>query len=64
MWQSSKTIRTGHDDSLSTLLPGVLVDTDDVTTIPTGKMHHMALRCLKGSTMRNLVHQRRRCARI
>ena len=64
MWQSSNTIRTGHDDSLSTLLPGVLVDTDDVTTIPTGKMLHMALCCLEGSTMSNLVHRRRRCARI
>ena len=25
---------------------------------------HMALRCLEGSTMSNLVHRRRRCARI
>ena len=37
--------------------------TDDVTTIPTGKMHHIALCCLEGSTMSNLVHRRRRCAR-
>ena len=28
------------------------------------KMLHMALRCLEGSTMSNLVHRRRRCARI
>ena len=27
-------------------------------------MLHMALRCLEGSTMSNLVHRRRRCARI
>ena len=27
-------------------------------------MHHIALRCLEGSTMSNLVHRRRRCARI
>ena len=38
--------------------------TCDVTTIPTGKMLHMALCCLEGSTMSNLVHRRRRCARI
>ena len=33
-------------------------------TISTGQMHHMALCCLEGSTMSNLVHRRRRCARI
>ena len=38
--------------------------TDDVITIPTGKMHHIALCCLEGSTLSNLVHRRRRCARI
>ena len=27
-------------------------------------MHHIALRCLEGSTMSNLVHRQRRCARI
>ena len=27
-------------------------------------MLHMALRCLEGSTLSNLVHRRRRCARI
>ena len=27
-------------------------------------MYHMALHCLEGSTMSNLVHRRRRCARI
>ena len=27
-------------------------------------MLHIALCCLEGSTMSNLVHQRRRCARI
>ena len=27
-------------------------------------MLHMALCCLEGSTMSNLVHRRRRCARI
>ena len=32
-------------------------------TIP-GHMHHIALCCLEDSTMSNLVHQRRRCARI
>ena len=26
-------------------------------------MHHIALCCLEGSTMSNLVHRRRRCAR-
>ena len=40
------------------------MDTDDVTTILTGKMHHISLCCLEGSTMSNLVHRRRRCARI
>ena len=34
MWQSSKTIRTGHDDSHSTLLSRVHVRTDDATTYP------------------------------
>ena len=32
--------------------------------IPTGQMLHIALCCLEGSTMSNLVHRRRRCARI
>ena len=32
--------------------------------IPTGQTPHIALRCLEGSTMSNLVHRRRRCARI
>ena len=27
-------------------------------------MPHIALRCLEGTTMSNLVHQRRRCARL
>ena len=27
-------------------------------------MHHIALCCLEGSTMSNLVHRRKRCARI
>ena len=27
-------------------------------------MHHIALCCLEGSTMSNLVHRQRRCARI
>ena len=31
---------------------------------PQDKMPHMALCCLEGSTMSNLVHRRRRCARI
>ena len=30
----------------------------------TGQMPHIALCCLEGSTMSNLVHRRRRCARI
>ena len=34
------------------------------TPVPTGQMLHIALRCLEGSTMSNLVHRRRRCARI
>ena len=34
------------------------------TPILTGQMLHIALRCLEGSTMSNLVHRRRRCARI
>ena len=29
-----------------------------------GQMLHMLLCCLEGSTMSNLVHRRRRCARI
>ena len=29
-----------------------------------GQLLHMALCCLEGSTMSNLVHRRRRCARI
>ena len=33
-------------------------------TIRAGHMHHIALSCLEGSTMSNLVHRRRRCARI
>ena len=33
-------------------------------TIRAGQMPHIALRCLEGSTMSNLVHRRRRCARI
>ena len=36
----------------------------DVTTILTGQMPHIVLCCLEGSTMSNLVHRRRRCARI
>ena len=32
--------------------------------IRAGQMPHIALRCLEGSTMSNLVHRRRRCARI
>ena len=42
----------------------MLADTGDVTTLPTGQMLHIALCCLEGSTMSNLVHRRRRCARI
>ena len=30
----------------------------------TGRVPHIALCCLEGSTMSNLVHRRRRCARI
>ena len=33
-------------------------------TIRAGHMHHIALSCLEGSTMSNLVHRRRRCARM
>ena len=33
-------------------------------TIRIGQMLHIALCCLEGSTMSNLVHRRRRCARI
>ena len=40
------------------------MDTEDVTTILIGQMLHMLLCCLEGSTMSNLVHQRRKCARI
>ena len=35
-----------------------------MTTLPTGQMPQIALCCLEGSTMSNLVHRRRRCARI
>ena len=33
-------------------------------TIRAGQMLHIALCCLEGSIMSNLVHQQRRCARI
>ena len=33
-------------------------------TIRAGQMLHIALCCLEGSTLSNLVHRRRRCARI
>ena len=33
-------------------------------TIPQDTLHHIALCCLEGSTLSNLVHRRRRCARI
>ena len=33
-------------------------------TIRAGQMLHIALCCLEGSTPSNLVHRRRRCARI
>ena len=33
-------------------------------TIPQDTLHHIVLCCLEGSTMSNLVHRRRRCARI
>ena len=33
-------------------------------TIRAGQMLHIALCCLEGSTMSNLVHRRRKCARI
>ena len=33
-------------------------------TIRAEQLPHIALRCLEGSTMSNLVHRRRRCARI
>ena len=36
----------------------------DATSLLTGQMLHIALCCLEGSTMSNLVHRRRRCARI
>ena len=36
----------------------------DATSLLTGHMPHMALRCLEGSTLSNLVHRLRRCARI
>ena len=36
----------------------------DVTTLLTIHLPHIALCCLEGSTMSNLVHRRRRCARI
>ena len=35
----------------------------DVTTLLIGQLTHMALCCLEGSTLSNLVHRRRRCAR-
>ena len=38
-------------------------DTGDVSIL-IGQLLHITLRCLEGSTMSNLVHQRRRCARI
>ena len=50
MWIS---ILTGHDATYRTLL-----------SILIGQMLHIALCCLEGSTMSNLVHRRRRCARI
>ena len=43
---------------------GVLRGRCDVTTLLTGQMWLMLLRCLEGSTLSNLVHRRRRCARI
>ena len=33
-------------------------------TIRAGQLPHIVLCCLEGSTMSNLVHRRRRCARI
>ena len=36
----------------------------DATTLFIGQLLHIALRCLEGSTLSNLVHRRRRCARI
>ena len=42
----------------------MLVVLYDVTTLLTGQLLHLALGCLEGSTMSNLVHRRRRCARI
>ena len=50
MWIS---ILTGHDATYRTLL-----------SILIGQMLHIALCCLEGSTLSNLVHRRRRCARI
>ena len=46
-------ILTGHDATYRTLL-----------SILIGQMLHIALCCLEGSTLSNLVHRRRRCARI
>ena len=45
-------ILTGHDATSRTLL-----------SILIGQMLHMLLCCLEGSTMSNLVHRRRKCAR-
>ena len=57
MWESCDLTTHPHrtDASHSTLLSGG--QHHDM-------MHHIALRCLEGSTMSNLVHRRRRCARI
>ena len=44
--------------------PECMWGTCDVTTFLIGQMLHIALRCLEGSAMSNLVHRRRRCARI
>ena len=44
--------------------PECMWGTCDVTTFLIGQMLHIALRCLEGSTLSNLVHRRRRCARI
>ena len=33
-------------------------------TIRIGQLLHIALCCLEGSTLSNLIHRRRRCARI
>ena len=52
------------DDVIALQAPECLRVLYDVTTLPTGQLLHIALRCLEGSTMSNLVHRRRRCARI